>query len=196
MIGKNITSGLLTFSKEYNKFYNSNISTNKNVKTLEDFNLEKKEKYSILKEIKCDINQDNIEDEILVYKNNKDFDSDDDTTKQSPVVVYLGIGNNKFEKSENPNIFANDSNDFFKNLVVKDNFFTVELNNEVADKYVIDKYITFKYDKESKSIILFKYGQNSLGDKNEKLLYTSKDFGKIYFEQYDSNTILGKVSNN
>lgn len=189
------TTSLLNFSEEYNKFYNRNILTNKNAKTLEEFNLEKKGKYSILKETKCDINQDNIEDEIFVYKNNKEFDSDDDSTKQSPIVIFLGIGNNKFEKSENPNIFVNDSNDFFKNLVVKDNFFTVELNNEVPDKYVIDKYITFKYDKRSKRIILFKYGQNSLGDKNENLLYTSKDFGEIYFEQYDSNTILEKISN-
>lgn len=186
-------TGLLSFSEEFKKFYNINSQTNEIVKTFEDFNLEKKGKYSIIKEITCDLNKDNIQDKIVVYKNNKEFVSDDDTTKESPVSVFFGIGNNKFEKFENPKIFGNDSNDFFKNLVVKDIFFTVELYNEVPNKYVINKYITFKYDIDSKKIILFKYGQNLFGDKNETLLYTSKDFGKIYFEQYDSNTILEKV---
>ncbi|EKT3967178.1 hypothetical protein NTJ12_002260 [Flavobacterium psychrophilum] len=184
---------ILMFSEDFKKFYNKNESPDSSARTLEDFNLEKQKKYSIIKEIKCDLNQDNIADKILVYKNNKEFKSDDDTTKPSPVVVFLGVGNDRFQKFENPNIFPNDSNDFFKNVVIKDNFFTVELNNEVPDKYVIDKYITFKYDKLSKSIVLFKYGQNLFGDKNETLLYTSKNFGTISFEQYDSNTIFEKV---
>ena len=181
---------LSTFSEEYIKFYTvKNIIT-----TVEAFNSEKEGKFSIIKESKCDINQDRIEDKIIVYKNNKEFDSDDDTTKQSPIVVFLGVGNNKFKKFENPNIFSNDSNDFFENLVIKDNFFTVELNNEVPDQYLIDKHITFKYDKPTESIVLFKYVQNLSGDKNETLMYTSENFGKIDFEQYNSNTILRKIS--
>ena len=183
-------TALSAFSEEYRKLYNEK----NNITTMEAFNFAKEGKFSIIKQIKCDLNQDGIEDKIIVYKNNKEFDSDDDSTKQSPIVVFLGVGNNKFKKFENPNIFSNDSNDFFENLIIKDNFFTVELNNEVPDQYIIDKHITFKYNKLTESIVLIKYVQNLSGDKNETIIYTSENFGKIDFEQYNSNTIVPKIS--
>lgn len=181
---------LIAFSEEYKKQFPV-----KNIEyvDIEDYNLSKKENYSIIKELKCDLNQDKIEDEIIVYKNNKEFNSDDEFSKKSLIVVFFGVGNNKYRKVENSNIFANDSNDFFGNLVINDNLFNVELNNEIPDQYMIDKVITFKYDNLSKCILLSKYSQILSGDKNETLFYTNKNFGKISFEEYDSNTILNKI---
>jgi len=77
--------------------------------------------------------------------------------------------------------------DIFKKLVVKDSFFTIELENEIPNQYFVDKYITFKYDKVKKQLILHKYGEK-INEINSKV-YSYKEFGTILFEDYKSNTI-------
>ena len=155
-------------------------------------NVEKAGFYRFILEKKMDLNLDGFEDNVLVFKNNKEFSSDDEESKKSPIVIFLNKGNGMYQKFENSTIYSNDSNDFFGQIVVKDNFITIEINNEVPNEYVIDKFITFKYDKVINEPILFKYGENISGNKNEKKLFTNKNFGLIKFGEYNSNTIFEK----
>lgn len=145
-------------------------------------------------EKKCDLNNDKYEDKILVFKNIKEFKSDDESTKKSPIIILLADGNNKYKKFENQNIFSNNSNDFLNDIIINDIYFIVKLYNEVPNEFVVDKLITFKYNAKTKNIDLFKYEEIYTGNSPEKLMYTSKDFGIINFEEFNSSTILERVS--
>lgn len=147
--------------------------------------------FTLVKEQKCDLNMDSNIDEILIFKNNKEYSSEMPNTEISPTIVLLSSGNKTYIKYQNDNIYPSRFQDLFTNLVVKDNFFTIELENEIPNQYFINKYITFKYDKVKKQINLHKYGE-TVNTKNK--VYTLKEFGIIPFEEYNSSTIFDIIS--
>ncbi|MCD0469055.1 hypothetical protein [Flavobacterium sp. JAS] len=151
--------------------------------------------FSLAKQQTSDLNVDGNKDEILIFENNADFNSDDDKTKIAPIVVFINDGNNSYFKYENSSIYPNDFNDFFRKLVVKDNYFTIELANESPDEFTSSKYITFKYDKNNKNIVLHKYSEviNWNNDKPTNLNYSEKDFGTVLFQNFNSD-IIKKLS--
>lgn len=149
------------------------------------------DKYSVLEEKDCDLNNDHFTDKIVVLANNRDLDPQDPDTKTAPVLILLNDQNKKYDVLKNENIYPNSFGDSFRKLVVKDRFFTVELFNEVPDEYTSEKYITFRFSEPSKEIVLSKYGENTVwkdGRKNNALC-SDKNFGKILFRDYSSDDI-------
>lgn len=150
--------------------------------------------FSLEKKQVCDLNNDNLKDFILVFKNNKEFDSDDMTTKSAPIIVLLNKSDGSYTQFENDEIYPNNFNDYFKSLVIKDSFFTVELSNEDPNNYNVDKYITFNCNKDD--ILLHKYSEitYSSNGKTTQENYSNKNFGIIKFGDFNSNTILDKMN--
>ncbi|WP_281991302.1 hypothetical protein [Aquimarina aggregata] len=79
--------------------------------------------------------------------------------------------------------------DGFQKIVVKNNFFTIEQQN-CSNKFFINEYITFKYDKISNSFLLHKLGyvysnKSNPNEKKPDVIFTNKDFGKITFLDLD-----------
>ncbi|WP_455000995.1 hypothetical protein [Capnocytophaga leadbetteri] len=143
---------------------------------------------------RCNINEDELEDMILAFDNKYTHFSatgDIDWTV-APVIVLLNKGNNLYEMSYNSTIYPNSFDDYFSNITIKNNFFTVELGNVVPDSYDYEKYITFKYDKQKEYLLLHRYGKIiNWYEKGESIntQLTTKDFGEISFEEYDEDTI-------
>lgn len=169
-----------------------NIVTNKN-----DIIDSLKSNYQLIQKKQCDLNNDGFKDIILVFQPLKAFTQKDKITLDSPVYVLINNGKNEFHVDKNKNIIytfmPNTPAEGFRDVVIKDNFFTIE-QQEGGGKYFIDSYTTFKYDKPSKSIILSKYSK-SYTDRNDpdKLvpddIYTSKNFKTITFEEYNAQNI-------
>ncbi|WP_082498267.1 DUF3828 domain-containing protein [Chryseobacterium sp. Leaf180] len=147
--------------------------------------------YSVVEKKECDLNNDSFKDLIVVFANNKEINPQDPDTKIAPIVVLINQNNTSYKVFSNENIYPNSFADAFKNLVIKNSFFTVELTNEVPDNYTSDKYITFKYDAAKNNIFLSKYGENInwSDSKTTAKICTSKDFGEITFENYNSDNI-------
>jgi len=186
--------------KDYNKeqewrenFINNKINTkvSENIEIVNNIsNLIKQkefENFILTKQQLCDLNQDNLKDEILIFKNNKEYSSEDLTTQISPVIILMNTGNGKYKKFENSKIFPNAFQDYYVEIIIKNEIFTIELANEIPDKYVVSKYISFKYERKTEEIILNKYEEILIGEVNESNIYTSKNFGKITFENFDIN---------
>ena len=191
---------LVDFNTNYKSFFKINTQTS--FKTVSEIVSNMSDKYTKIKEIKCDLNKDNFEDEILVFEPKQiSSGSDNIELMDSPVLVLINDGNNKFVYFKNLNIIQTSNttcpSDGFGNIVVKDNYFTVE-QNTCGGWYFADEYITFKYDLETKQIIFHKFSQ-SLTDRNnpEKEIpessITSKNFGNIKFENFNREIVLEKL---
>jgi len=149
--------------------------------------------FILKKSYKCDLNQDNLEDLILVFFNKHSrFNQEDIDWTVAPIIVLLNKGNKLYKMSYNSTIYPNSFDDYFSNITIKNNFFTVELGNVVPDSYDYEKYITFKYDKQKEYLLLHRYGKIiNWYEKGESIntQLTTKDFGEISFEEYDEDTI-------
>ncbi|MEW5675957.1 hypothetical protein ABGT15_06550 [Flavobacterium enshiense] len=146
-------------------------------------------KYDLTQQKECDLNNDGLTDVILIFANKEDVLSGFPETYIAPIVVLLSSTSNYIEFC-NYNIYPNNFGDYFKQLVVKENYFTIELGNEVPDEYEEKKYVTFKC--ENYKVRLHRYGSIINWDedntKTERSI-TKADFGTIEFEKYSSNTI-------
>jgi len=191
------TLDLINIRKEYPRFFNEKEyinSSNLNSKKIIDSIAENK--YFLLDEKECDLNSDGLTDKIIVMANNNDIDSQNSETKIAPILILLNEQNNKYKILSNENIYPNNFGDSFSKLVIKNQFFTIELSNEVPNNYITEKYITFRFDEKTKKIVLFKYGQNidwNTG-KKDNILCSEKNFGKVLFQEYNSNRINEKCS--
>ena len=92
---------------------------------------------------------------------------------------------------------ANCPSNGFDNLIIKDNYFTIE-QGICGGWNFINEYITFKWDKETDKVILHKYSQSFTDrrDPNKEIplnLYNNKDFGKINFESFTQDLIASKT---
>ncbi|PTD14015.1 SH3 domain-containing protein [Flavobacterium columnare] len=157
-------------------------------------NLEKKGFKNIL-EKKCDLNQDNINDKIIVFSTAFSKKSDVDDYKEFMVCVVINddLFHNKniIQKYYRDNVAAG-----FNDIKIKDNYFTVEQVNG-SGSGILQEYTTFKYSKINNKIILHKYSKietvRSSGDEDEKTYnFSEKNFGRILFEDYNSETISEK----
>lgn len=193
--GKYKAVDLINIREEYLKFFNSGNYTNlKNLSTKKIIDSIAGSKYFLVEEQDCDLNNDTYRDKIVVLGNKNDIDPQNPHTKTAPIAVLLNNQNKNYKILMNENIYPNDFGDAFRNLVVKNHFFTVELSNEVPDKYISEKYITFKFNEKSKEILLSKYGENiDWNDgKRDNILCSEKNFGKILFQNFSSNDIRNK----
>lgn len=191
------TLDLIDIKEKYSQFFNSQNQT------LSSTSLDSRKiidsisgkKYFVAEEKECDLNGDNFKDKIVVFGNNDDIDPQDPESRIAPIVILLNQQNKKYTILENKNIYPNNFGDAFKRLVVKNQYFTVELSNEVPDSYTSEKYITFKADNDQ--IYLHKFSENITwsNGKADNQNYTPKNFGMIRFSDFNSNTISDKVHN-
>ena len=153
--------------------------------------IQKSKLFTLKKMYQHDLNQDGDKDIFLVFKNNNDLKSDDDKTLVAPVILLIHQGGDKYKFFHNEKIYPSMEGFFFKRIAFKDNFFTIELDTEIPDEYTAEKYITFKYSKNK--IVLHRYGRiyylwkKNIKTSNDQL--TQEDFGKILFEDYDSELL-------
>ncbi|KQR94389.1 hypothetical protein ASG01_00425 [Chryseobacterium sp. Leaf180] len=153
--------------------------------------------YTLQKEEICDLNNDKKKDVILIYqpKNvDKEMESFD-----TPVVLLLSQ-NSDYIKIENSNIlysYIPNSSVLDNNLVVKNEFFTLE-QTEGNGNNKRKTYITFRYDQDTRQVFLSKYGiETSFPGKTKNItktkLFSSKDFGKIKFNDFNTETISSSL---
>lgn len=153
--------------------------------------------YILEKEKICDLNNDQKEDIILVYKP-KNVDKEIESL-DTPVIVLLSQNNN-YTKIKNGNILYSyiPGNSVLDNdLVIKNEFFTLE-QTEGNGNNKKKAYITFKFDKSSRHIFLSKYGvETSVPGKKGMVaktqIFSAKDFGQIRFEDFDSSSISSVI---
>ena len=71
-------------------------------------------------------------------------------------------------------------------IVCKGGYFTFEFKK---DKFVVELYITFKYNKYANNFLLHRLGCINLGmekdNPHREVQLTTKDFGEIFFENFD-----------
>ncbi|WP_029269172.1 hypothetical protein [Flavobacterium sp. KJJ] len=158
----------------------------------------KSKKYNVKVEKDCDLNKDGQMDKIIIFEpseiaNNK-------LTKESTVCVFIKKKKD-YDVYENKNIiytsFFNSMAEGLQDLVVKDNYFTFEENNQAGDIRG-NYYITFKYDLKSKEIILHKYSIELIsidGENDKTFTYDNTVFGKILFKNFDIDAIKAEISN-
>ena len=154
--------------------------------------------YNLEKEKICDLNNDGKKDIILLYRS-KNADEEIETL-DFPVILLLSL-NNDYVKIENKDIlysFIPNNSVLDYGLVTKNNFFTLEQTTGGGNNQE-RKYITFKFDQNKKAVFLYKYGiettyptKNGLNKKSQ--LYSTKDFGKIKFENVKED-LLEKIIN-
>jgi hypothetical protein len=147
--------------------------------------------YFVVDKKECDLNSDSLKDLIVIFGNNKEIIPSDPETKIAPIVILINQRNDSYKVFSNENIYPNSFADAFKNLVIKNSFFTIELTNEVPDNYIAEKYITFKYNANQDNIFLTRYGENINWNDTTTTnkVCTAKDFGEISFESYHADQI-------
>lgn len=195
-------TNLVDFNTNYKFFFKIQINNIISFKSINEIESQMNEKYSKIKDVKCDLNKDNLQDVILVFEpKNKTSNNDSSILIDSPILVLINQGNNKFSLSKNVNIIqtanSNCPSDGFGNIVVKDNYFTVE-QNSCGGWYFADEYITFKYIMETKQIVLQKFSQvfTDRKDPNREipdLIANSKNFGTLEFDNFNREMIIEKL---
>ncbi len=193
--GKFKTLDVINIREELPKFFGNSKSDN-NLDTQKIISSIAGNKYFVVEEKSHDLNNDSFMDKIIVLGNKEDINPQDPDSKIAPIIILLNDHNKNFKILKNENIYPNNYGDAFKKLVTKNNFFTIELSNEVPNESSTYKYITFKYDEKSKEIVLSKYGENidwNDGKKNNTLC-SDKNFGRILFQDFNSNDIREKCS--
>ena len=150
--------------------------------------IQKSKLFMLKKMYQHDLNQDGNKDIFLVFENIIDPDS----FLVDPIVILLiHQGGDKYRFFHNEKIYPKIDLFSFRRIAFKDNFFTIELDTEAPDEYTAEKYITFKYSKNK--IVLHRYGRiyylwkKNIKTSNDQL--TQEDFGKILFEDYDSELL-------
>lgn len=197
-----------TFKKNYyslEKIRNSvKVKDNQHLKTITSLKSELAN-YKIKKEVKCDLNKDKKEDLILFFepKEIKNLGEYDSYLLNSPVYVLINAGQDKFVVSKNDKIIYtlsfNCPDDGLKKVVVRDNSFLIEQNTCDEFGNFQNDNITFEYNLETKSITLEKFKRDYFErkDHSEMLplstMVSSKNFGKVFFEDYDSRKQYDKI---
>ncbi|GAA3771714.1 hypothetical protein [Flavobacterium ginsengiterrae] len=167
-----------------------------NAEIFEEFkNKIEKEGFKNVFQQDCDLNNDKIQDKILVFSTELAENFKPSDYEESIVCVYVSGKLFKNESIISKHYVGNTALGF-SNIKVKDNFFTIEQVNGGGYE-IVKEYTTFKFSSETNEINLYKYSRIEVsrkdGDENENIYnYDIKDFGKIPFENYNSETILDK----
>ncbi|NLL28705.1 MAG: hypothetical protein GX259_07900 [Bacteroidales bacterium] len=151
--------------------------------------------YSILNATSGDLNLDGINDYILVLKKN-DEDSlffVSDGPEKRPLLILIRDKNNKLKL-----VRRNDNTvycfgcggimgDPFMGITIKNGYFSVEHYGGSAWRWT--RIITYKYSKKDNEWFLHKDGSESFyvfePENVESKIKTTKDFGKVKFEEFD-----------
>lgn len=157
---------------------------------------QRKEGFKSILEKKCDLNQDGKEDKITVYAT--DFKNKIEPTDYKQFIVSIRILDKVFKnKKIIEDYYPDNVATGFTDIKIKDNYFTIEQANGSGNG-IVREFTTFKFSKVDNQIVLHKYTRietiRSSGDEDEKTYnYSSKDFGKILFEDFIPQNVLNMV---
>ena len=151
--------------------------------------------FSVLDTISGDLNLDEINDYILVLKKNGEDSLTNvvDNPERRPLLILLRDKNNKLQlvRRNNNTVYCIDCGgmmgDPFMGITIKNGYFSVEHYGGSAWRWT--RIITYKYSKQDNEWFLHKDGSESFNasepEKVESNIRTTKDFGKIKFEEFD-----------
>jgi len=151
------------------------------------------ENYGPLGSARGDLNRDSLGDMVLVlYKKGEDS-TDMDHLAKRPLLLLIGQADSTYKlaaKSDNAVYCKNCGGmlgDPFMGITIKNGYFSVELSGGSGDRW--SRIITFKYIAEENKWLLHKDGTDSYQaiepDKVTSKMLTTKDFGKVAFEDFD-----------
>ncbi|UGU14790.1 hypothetical protein LS482_13925 [Sinomicrobium kalidii] len=140
-----------------------------------------------------------VESDSLVYELNNELKA---VVKQKDLRLVDKTGKLLGENNSIIRITDESGNCFsegFRTIVSKGDYFTVEQQN-CSNKYIIDEYITFKYDSVTKNYMLHKlgfvYSDKANPDTLEKeKIFSAKDFGKIKFSEFNLDSVYTEYVN-
>ena len=148
-------------------------------------NQQKRNGYSLLDAKDCDINRDKLTDKILVFKPDQDYKNEEIEVLDSPLVILLNHGGDKYQSLKNKNVIYTPTPIIgihgLEDIVIKNNFFTIEQSMGNGNLKSM-QYITFKYDVGAKNIVLYKFSEaDNLGKITRA--FSQKEFGNLPFEK-------------
>jgi hypothetical protein len=151
--------------------------------------------FSLLDSASGDLNKDKYPDYILILKKNNESEISNclDNPSLRPLYIFLGNESNKFTlvASNEKAVLCFDCGGIFGDpydgITIKNGFFTIEHYGGSAWRWT--KYITFKYNTKDSNWYLHKVishnYHNSNPNKISSKVLTTKNFGKILFEDFD-----------
>lgn len=151
--------------------------------------------YAILDAVYGDLNLDKKEDLILVLKKNGEDTLSDvvDNPEKRPLLILLSDMDNKLHlvKRNDNTVYCIDCGgmmgDPYMGITIKNGYFSVEHYGGSAWRWT--RIITYKYSKVDKDWLLHKDGSEGfhIGEPDTiwRSVETSKDFGKVKFEDFD-----------
>jgi hypothetical protein len=151
--------------------------------------------YSVLDTVSGDLNLDKINDYILVLKKNGEDTLSNviDNPERRPLLILLSDKNNKLKlaKRNDNTVYCIDCGgimgDPFMGITIKNGYFSVEHYGGSAWRWT--RIVTYKYSKQDNEWFLHKDGSESYHtsepEKVESNIRTTKDFGKVKFEEFD-----------
>lgn len=151
--------------------------------------------FSVLDTISGDLNLDEINDYILVLeKNGEDSLSNVvDNPEKRPLLILLRDKDKKLKlvRRNDNSVYCIDCGgmmgDPFMGITIKNGYFSVEHYGGSAWRWT--RIITYKYSKQDNEWFLHKDGSESFHasepEKVESKIRTTKDFGKVKFEEFD-----------
>lgn len=156
--------------------------------------------YMLAKEEDCDLNNDKLIDKILIF-DLKEGNLPNSGDSKCPIMVLINE-KTKYQINYNNTIFPSRFNDGFYRLVIKENYFTIELKNYTLGISDVTKYLTFKFNKIEKDIFVYKYGEiinwidedGNEKDSPTKIFLDEKKIGKINFNKFEMDLINNLTS--
>jgi hypothetical protein len=151
--------------------------------------------FSLLDSICGDLNLDEINDYILVLKKNGEDSLSKvvDDPERRPLLILLREKDNKLKlvRRNDNTVSCIDCGgmmgDPFMGITIKNGYFSVEHYGGSAWRWY--RIITYKFSKQENEWFLHKVGLESYHasepEKVESKIRTTKDFGKIKFEEFD-----------
>ncbi|MBV4358185.1 hypothetical protein [Pinibacter aurantiacus] len=151
------------------------------------------EGYGLLGSARGDLNRDSLDDMVLVvYKKGEDS-TDIDHPAKRPLLLLIGQADSTYKlatKSDNAVYCKNCGGmmgDPFMGITIKNGYFSVELAGGSGDRW--SRIVTFKYVADESKWFLHKDGTESYQvpdpEKITRKTRTTKDFGKVAFEDFD-----------
>jgi hypothetical protein len=151
--------------------------------------------YSLLDSASGNLNLDSLDDMILVLKKNGEDSTSDvsEHPEKRPLLILTANNDGSYElAARNDNtVYCVDCGgvmgDPYMDVVIRNGFFSIEHYGGSSWRWT--RIITYKYSPADKGWLLFKDGNESFHSsdpgKVERKILTSKDFGKVEFEDFD-----------